>query len=146
GLQVGDPDLASARAGGRVTTPSGMVLDGTLDTIEAPPVAPPAGEINPAVVDFLEVYLLNYFKPRTYEETLRTEHGRKLFDRIGCAVCPIPDLPIDRDRRVADVETVFDPGPGIFNNLFATATPLHGVRKDTSGFPALKPPLLGRFV
>ena len=41
---------------------------------------------------------------------------------------------------------MFDPGPGIFNNLFATATPLHGVRNDGSGLPSLKPPRLGPFV
>ena len=42
GLDSADPDLAAASAGGRVTTPSGMVLDGKLDRIEAPPVANPS--------------------------------------------------------------------------------------------------------
>jgi hypothetical protein len=32
----------SGVAGGRITTPSGMVLDGRLDQIEAPPTADPA--------------------------------------------------------------------------------------------------------
>jgi hypothetical protein len=36
GLQVADPDLKAAHAGGRIVTPSGMVLDGSTDAIEAP--------------------------------------------------------------------------------------------------------------
>src|SRR6516164_597692 len=39
GLEGADPDLLKASAGGRVVTPAGMVLDGSLDTIEAPPVS-----------------------------------------------------------------------------------------------------------
>ena len=37
GLEAFDPDLASASAGNRVVTPSGMILDGSHDDIEAPP-------------------------------------------------------------------------------------------------------------
>ncbi|HKR83475.1 MAG TPA: hypothetical protein VJS37_04835 [Terriglobales bacterium] len=33
GLEVYDPDLAAASAGQKITTPSGMVLDGTQDKI-----------------------------------------------------------------------------------------------------------------
>ena len=33
----------------------------------------------------------------------------------GCMTCHVADLMIDHDRRVADVETVFDPSKGIFN-------------------------------
>lgn len=50
-----------------------------------------------------------------------------------------------RDRRVADVETVYDEQHGIFNDLFATATPLFDVVADTSGHPALKKPQLRPF-
>ena len=51
-----------------------MVLDGRIDVVEPPPVAPstddPDGdgvvnEIRPALVDHMEFYLLNYFKPGT---------------------------------------------------------------------------------
>ena len=42
-----------------------------------------------------------------------------------CAQCHIPDLTINHDRRVADVETVYDQVKGIFNSLFATATTLY---------------------
>ena len=39
GLQAVDPELRMAHAGGRFTTPSGMVLDGARDQIEDPPAA-----------------------------------------------------------------------------------------------------------
>jgi len=52
----------------------------------------------------------------------------------------VPDLQIDRDRRVADVETVYDPQRGIFNNLFATAAPLFDAVPDGSAYPPLKKP------
>ena len=47
---------------------------------------------------------------------------------------------------MADVETEFDCDKGIFNGLFATATPLTNVVADTSGFPAKQLPKLGSFV
>src|SRR5262245_20689917 len=68
GLESPDPLLLAARSGQRVVTPSGMVLDGTKDTIEVPPVESDiedadgdgiVNEIDPALVDFLEFYLLN---------------------------------------------------------------------------------------
>jgi hypothetical protein len=59
---VSDPDLTAADGGQRVVTPAGMVLDGTTDDIEGPPIG--SGELDPAIVDFLEFYLLNYFKGR----------------------------------------------------------------------------------
>ena len=119
-----DPDLAGASAGGRVVTPSGMVLDGSLDRIEAPPPcdADNGNEIDPALVDFLEFYLLNYFKPGLGEQTPSVKNGLKVFNKIGCASCHIQSLPIVHDRRVANVNTVFDPVNGIFNRLFATAS------------------------
>jgi hypothetical protein len=141
GLEASDdPDLTTASAGGRVVTPSGMVLDGSKDRIEGPP-APDArngSEIDPALVDHLEFYLLNYFKPALYKQTPSTDRGRTVFNRIGCASCHVPDLTVEHDRRVADVETVYDPVRGIFNSLFATATPLFNVVDDGSGNPPLK--------
>jgi hypothetical protein len=155
GLQAVDPDLAIAHAGGRITTPSGMVLDGALDQIEAPPTADPTvdpdgdgvvNEIPTSLVDHWEFYLLNYFKPGIYEQTRFTARGRRIFERSKCTGCHIPDLQITRDRRVADVETTFDPVKGSFNGLFATAVPLHETRNDGSGFPALQPPHLEPFL
>ena len=65
--------------------------------------------------------------------------------QAGCADCHIPDLQIEHDRRVADLDTVYDPERGIFNNLFATANPLFNILDDHSGFPALRQPALGPF-
>jgi cytochrome c553 len=144
GLQVADPDLAAASAGARVVTPAGMVLDGSTDTVEAPP--PDAGELDPAVVDYLEFYLLNYFKAATGEQNAETEHGRRLLETTGCTTCHVPDLVVARDRRVADVETMFNPVRGHFNRLFATAQPLFDEVTDVAGLPSVKRPQLGTFV
>jgi hypothetical protein len=149
GLQAVDPELAVAHNGGRITTPSGMVLDGARDRIEAPPVTTPgedpdgdgvSNEIPMSIVDFMEFYLLNYFKPATYEQTTGVIEGREKFREIGCAQCHIPDLQINRDRRVADLETVYNPVDGIFNNLFGNASGLFTQQEDGSGFPTLKLP------
>jgi CxxC motif-containing protein (DUF1111 family) len=99
-----------------------------------------------SLVDFMEFYLLNYFKPAVYEQNQETERGRRVFSQIGCAQCHISDLQINKDRRVADVETVFDPDRGIFNRLFATANPLFNTVDDHSGFPTLKQPRLQPFL
>ncbi len=155
GMEAADPDLLVASAGGRVTTPSGMVLDGSLDSIEAPPASDPgadpdgdrvSNEVPVSIIDHLEFYLLNYFKAGTYQQTGKTAKGRKVFEQIGCTSCHIPDLLVNRDRRVADVETVYDPENGIFNNLFATATGFIDVIDDGSGFPALKKAKLQPFL
>jgi hypothetical protein len=144
GLEAQDSDLATAAAGIRVVTPAGLVLDGGLDRIEAPPAG--ANEIPASVIDFFEFYLLNYFTPATYEQTQVTRGGRQLLEDIGCTQCHVPDLPLVTDRRVADIETVYDPVEGVFNTLFATATPLHDTRDDGAGLPLLKSPRRGPFV
>jgi hypothetical protein len=155
GLEAVDPLLASAAAGGRVVTPSGMVLDGRLDKIEAPPASSPSqdpdgdgktNEVPTALVDHMEFYLLNYFKPGLYRQTATTQQGLATFNQIGCGSCHIQNLTINRDRRVADVETVFDPTRGIFNEMFATATLRLVETNDGSGFPTLKSPALQSFV
>jgi len=143
-----DPDLLAASQGGRVVTPSGMVLDGTKDKIDPPPPPDPenGNEVDPATVDHLEFYLLNYFKPGHTQTTATTERGRKIFNQIGCSSCHISDMTINHDRRVADVETAFDSMRGIFNTLFATATPLFQDINDGSGYPDLKLPLGNSFL
>jgi len=65
---------------------------------------------------------------------------------MGCDSCHIPDLRIDRDRRVADVETVYSPREGIMNDLFATAAARLVETNDGSGFPSLKRPSLQPFL
>lgn len=154
GLQAVDPVLAAAAAGAKVTTPSGLVIDGALDPVKAPPCATAAddpdhdgkaNEIPASLVDVMEFYLLNYFKPGTYEQTQPVKKGRKHFERLGCAECHIPDLVIEHDRRVADVETVFDKPKGVINELFATATPLFNETFDVPGLPSRKSPKGGSF-
>jgi hypothetical protein len=149
GLEAsGDPDLIAASSGGRVVTPSGMVLDGSLDKITPPPPQDPqnGNEIDPALVDHLEFYLLNYFKPGHGLPNDATEEGREVFHKIGCSSCHVTNLTIKHDRRVADLETVYDPVNGVFNSLFATATPLIVTKDDGSGLPLLKLPAGGSFV
>jgi hypothetical protein len=138
GLQVPDPDLAAAAAGARIVTPAGMVIDGATDRIESPPAG--AGELDPAIVDYLEFYLLNYFKPGAGEQTTEAEAGRKTMERVGCTRCHVPNLTIARDRRVADVETTFDPERGHLNRLFATAQPLFEEVVDVAGLAPVKKP------
>jgi mono/diheme cytochrome c family protein len=155
GLQAVDPELVAAAAGARVVTPSGLVLDGALDRIESPALADPtadpdsdgvANEIPTSLVDHLEFYLLNYFKPGRHERTAEVRRGRQLFREIGCATCHVPSLTVNTDRRVADVETIHDPVQGVFNSLFATATPLFTAVDDGSGHPAVKHPNRQPFV
>jgi hypothetical protein len=143
GLQVTDPDLAAADAGQRVMTPAGMVLDGGKDNIEGPPSG--ASELDPALVDYLEFYLLNYFKPGRGEQAPDVEKGQRTMARIGCTRCHVPDMTIARDRRVADVETAFDAERGHLNRLFATAKPLFTTFSDVVGLPTVKQPLQGNF-
>jgi Di-haem oxidoreductase, putative peroxidase len=143
-----DPDILAASHGGRVITPSGMILDGSQDKIPPPPAPDPENgdEVDPAIVDHMEFYLLNYFKPAHDEQDATTERGREAFDRIGCGSCHVANLIINHDRRVADVETEHDPVHGIFNRLYATATTLYYSKDDGTGNPPLKLPLDQPFV
>lgn len=148
GLESADPDLLAASQGGTVTTPSGLILDGQTDTINAPPVSDRSedgdgdgvtNEIDTAVVDHLEFYLLNYFKPGLGKQTRQTRRGQELMKTINCIQCHKPDFTIENDRRVADVETVFDPKNGIFNRLYATAEIRFDIVDDGEEYPKLVP-------
>ncbi len=149
GLQAVDPQLLAAHNGDRITTESGMILDGSFDQIEGPSaadaIADPDGdgvtnEVPASIVEHLEFYLLNYFKPGQYEQNQQTWKGRQQFESVGCAQCHIPDLRINRDRRVADVETAYDPQRGILNSIFATAQPLFTSVSDSNVYPSWKKP------
>ena len=148
GLQAYDPDLVIAAAGGIVTTPSGMILDGKADSFSAPPVVGPShdqdidgivNEVDPALVDFMEFYLLNYFKPGIGKQTVRTEEGLVKMKEIGCTSCHIQNFTIDHDRRLADVETVFDPVNGKFNRLYAAAATRWMMVEDGEEYPLTLP-------
>jgi hypothetical protein len=168
GIQSDDADLRNAAINRqRITTPSGMILDGALDAIEAPPVTGSNGvdpdgdgianELPIALVDHEEFYLLNYFKPGTSvppDRVSEVNSGRTIFNNLGCASCHIASLTINVDRRVADVETVFSDfnaaspttSGNPLNRLFATATPKIVTIDDPGSFPVLKQPARGSFV
>jgi hypothetical protein len=139
----------------RVTSLSGMVFDGREDRIQVP-LAKTASddpdndgarnELPTSLVDHMEFYLLNYFKPATYRRTPLTQLGNQLMKQIECTSCHIQNLTINRDRRVADVETVYDGRHGIFNGLYATASLLLWENDDGSGLPTIKRPLNKPFV
>ena len=148
GLEAFDPCLLKASKGGTCVTPAGMVLDGAQDTTEAPPVSSAKedgdgdhvkNEIDPALIDFMEFYLLNYFKAGLGQQTDQVKQGFLLMEQIGCTTCHIRNLVIDHDRRVADVETNFNPQQGIFNRLFAVATTQVVVVPDGQPLPKLLP-------
>lgn len=149
GLETWDPvlcDASDAENPVRTVSASGFVFDPALDTIPRPPVCERwedgdsdgvIEEIDPALLDHLEFYLLNYFKPGTAQQTRFEVEGRKAFKEIGCNSCHIQNLTIQNDRRVADVETGHDPEKGIMNSLYATAIPLFHSVPDSEPYPAL---------
>lgn len=119
GLEGFDQDLITAANGADVTTPSGMVLSGSIDKIEIAPVGSPTedgdldeatDEIPESIADFEEFYLLHYFKPATQitpRNSAAVTMGRATFTAIGCASCHRPTLTVSNDRRIADLETNF---------------------------------------
>lgn len=151
GLQAYDPILCAVTDPTTpiaATSPAGFTYDPELDEFERPPVCSETAdadndgvnnEIDTALIDHLEFYLLNYFKPGQYEVTQRAESGLRIMDSIGCTQCHVQNLTIDEDRRVADVETVYDPANGIFNDLFATASTQFFIHDDGNEFPQLLP-------
>ena len=157
GMQAWDPVLCAATdptAPKAAVSVAGFKYDPELDDFERPPVCSATedldgdgklGEINPAIIDYVEFYLLNYFKPGRYRVTPRAEQGVALMKRIGCTGCHVQNLTIRSDRRIADVETKYDSERGIFNDLFAEAKPLYRSVADTAAYPQLQP-LGGSFV
>lgn len=151
GLQAWDPILCGVTDGPgspAMTSPAGFVFDPALDDFSRPPACDWSedvdgdgvyGEIDPALVDHMEFYLLNYFKPGRYRVSARASDGLTLMDDIGCTSCHVKDLTIDNDRRVADVETVYDPAQGIYNDLFATASTRFTIVPDNPYPPKLLP-------
>ena len=155
GLQAVDPLTTQAAAGARVVTPTGMVLNGATDLVKASKVRNATedqdgdgkfNEIPTSLVDFMEFYLFNYFKPGEYDHTNTAQIGQNLMVQMGCAACHIPNLVITRDRRTADVETSYNPSLGIFNDMYSVASLLVSENDDGSGFPTIKIPNRNSFM
>lgn len=156
GLQAVDKETTVfAQTGIPQTTPSGLKVRGI--NVETSPCGNDplcdddgdgvANEVPQSIVDFMEFYLLNYFKPALGQQNSTTARGREAFEQIGCTDCHIPNLQLNKDRRVADFETVYDPIRGNpLNNLFATATTLFHEVNDGSGHPSQKLPNLQPFL
>jgi len=153
GLQAVDPILCdvtdpSHTVAVKQKTPAGFVYKSNLDTFERPKACDvntdPDGdnvfnEFDTALLDHMEFYLLNYFKPGQYHVSNKAQRGRELMDTVGCTSCHKAELTIEKDRRIADVETNYDPGKGIFNQLFATVTPLTTDKQDGDTYPLVVP-------
>jgi hypothetical protein len=151
GLEAPDSilcDVTHATAPTPRVSPAGFAFDPAHDLFERPPVCGPSddgdgdgvvNEVDMALVDHMEFYLLNYFKPAIGRGTSGSRQGRSLMNQLKCTSCHVPDLVIQRDRRVADVETVHDPVRGIFNRLFATASTRFHVVPDGLQYPQLLP-------
>ncbi len=156
GLEAFDPDLVAAAAHQDVTTPAGMRLSGSIDTIDASVASSelddPDGdgvrdEVPASLLDATEFYLLNYFRPGQGRTSAQSSAGLGVFQSIGCANCHIRTLVIEHDRRVADVDTRFDElrSNRVFNSLYALATPRFSSFDDGSGMPPIKAALNSQF-
>ena len=151
GLQSPDPVLCQASDPldpVRTVSPTGMVFDPTLDIIKRPPTCDAsddadhdgvADELDPALLDYVEMYLLNYFRPGIGKTTPRTQQGLVLMQASGCTSCHVQSFRVEQDRRVADVDTRYDADRGIFNRLYGTATPLYKSIDDGAAYPQLVP-------
>jgi cytochrome c553 len=156
GMPAYDPDLLAASQGQDVVTPSGMLLSGSQDAFDPPPASSvtddpdhdgAVDEVPVSLIDEMEFYLLNYFKPGLGRQTADTAAGRATFQAIGCATCHVPSFLLQHDRRVADVRTGFDAtrSNGVFNRFYAEASPRFTSQDDGSGLPLLKRPNLATF-
>src|SRR6185436_6360619 len=103
GLQAIDTLTVQANAGARVVTPTGMVLNGATDVVkrgvpnsaqEDPDQDGVVNELPQSLVDFMEFYLFNYFKPGQYQHTNTGQIGQNLLNQIGCTACHIPNMVI----------------------------------------------------
>ena len=100
---------------GPVLTAGGLLLDGRKDFVENAPAASAAAdthgdgvvnEVSVSAIDFMEFYLLNYFKPGAGNQSDDALLGRAASSAVGCTSCHTANLKINHDRRIADLETV----------------------------------------
>ena len=155
GLQAVDPLTAQAAAGARVVTPTGMVLNGATDLVQEKPRQQRVGRSGSRRQGQRDSHLAGRFHGVLSIQLLQARYlsaheqcadRTELLVQIGCTACHIPNLVINRDRRVADVETSYDPNRGIFNSLYAVASLLVSENDDGSGHPTIKVPNRNSFM
>ena len=159
GLESPDEDLLAAATGTDVITPAGMLLSGSIDDIESPPVGSEGedgdgdgivNEVPTAIVDHLEFYLLKLLQAWVarrkharrqrpaptccHQQRAAAVHSHRL---RGLPRARLADRPRPPCRRCGDG---VHPGEAGFNHLFATAVPRFDTVDDDSGFPTLKNP------
>lgn len=151
GMESHDPILCAATDPDdpqRMMSAAGFVYDPAKDAFERPAACDASDndgdgiveELSPAVVDYVEFYLLNYFKPGRGDINGYTRTGRKLMKGVGCMSCHTPALTIDSDRRIADVETKYNAKlGGVFNKLYAEVSGLFESHDDGQAYPRLEP-------
>jgi hypothetical protein len=151
GLEAFDPDLCDATdpiSPVAIVTPSGMSLDPDLDVIERPRACATfldpdedgvINELDVALVDYLEFFLLNSFPPALARQDSRTRKGFRDMKKIGCTNCHVRDLELDRDRRAVEVDVFHLPAKASFNQLFARVRDLTVTVKDGMSPPLRQP-------
>jgi CxxC motif-containing protein (DUF1111 family) len=131
-----------------VVTPAGMTFDPDEDFPERPRACAtfldPDGdgvlnEVDPALVDYLEFFLLNSFPPARARQDKRTRKGFHVMERIGCTDCHVRHLRLERDRRALDVEVEHREDKTAFNQLFARVSDLTEKVKDGMSPPLRQP-------
>ena len=116
GLQPVDPGLHKAHNGGKFTTPSGIMLDGSKDTIEDPrltirrrtPMMTVLQTRSPPASSIFSTLPAELFQAATMNKLFALTRAAEFLIRSAVRDATFPNLKINRDRRVADVETVFD--------------------------------------
>ena len=150
GLEAVDPDLTRARGGRRDRRrPRGWCSTAPQDKIEAPPAADPTRDPDD---DGVTQRGADQRSSTTWSSTCSTTSSRRPTPSRGGAtdgarlradrLRELPrarsaDRPRPPRRRRRDA---FDPDRGIFNSLFATASPRLTSSDDGTRFPTLKPP------
>lgn len=151
GLEAADPDLCDATDPldpVAVVTPAGLVLDPERDVFERPPTCATffdrdedgvVDEVDAALVDHLEFFLLNAFPPALAGQDKHTRRGFALMEKIGCTDCHVRDLPLESDRRAVHVEVFHKPDKAAFNQLFARISDLTERVRDGVSPPVRQP-------
>ena len=153
GLQALDPEVTSAAGGWQCVTPAGMALNGKLESWRSLPtpiqhefhrVRRPATRSQHAVVDYLEFYLLNYFKPALYEQTDQRQRDAPPLTES--------DAPLAISRTCRSIETAGSP-TSTLSSIPKRATSTDCSRpqglslktvEDGTGLPPLKSPPCSR--